>query len=115
MSEGSYDGAIRAGLIVTGSPKTITQKFIPRLSGVSSRAHEGGMRENLNARLAGRPPMGHCGGCSRVWVRRRRQRCGHARAARWMVLDERGYRAGSRGPVVRDKNRPSTTHEGATP
>ena len=27
MSEGSYDGAIRAGLIVTGSPKTIIQKF----------------------------------------------------------------------------------------
>jgi hypothetical protein len=27
MSEGSYDAAIRAGLIVTGSPKTIIQKF----------------------------------------------------------------------------------------
>ena len=39
---------------------------------------------------------------------------GHAREARWMVLDERGYRAGSRGPVARDKNRPSTTYEGAT-
>ena len=27
MSEGSYDGAIRGGLIVTGSPETIIQKF----------------------------------------------------------------------------------------
>jgi hypothetical protein len=27
MSEGSYDAALRAGLIVTGSPKTISQKF----------------------------------------------------------------------------------------
>ena len=27
MSEGSYDAALRAGLIVTGSPKTIIQKF----------------------------------------------------------------------------------------
>src|ERR1700719_842028 len=27
MSEGSYEAAVRAGLIVTGSPGTITQKF----------------------------------------------------------------------------------------